>query len=170
MKKFAKSLLCFVLVISFALCLGACKKKPEKLAGMYVVTCITYADGTQLTGDALKQEMEEGYGLALEDTYLQLNADGTGVLSVYGFSRDIGFEYGKFWYGDIVEYSVIIDEEMALEFDEDGLPIEQEESEEPTEFIVPESIKQEMTISRKTITLDPEDLGETFTFTKVNTK
>lgn len=168
MKNIMKSLLCVALALCLALCLCACGGSKQdsnaKLEGTYVLSKITYADGTTLTDDDLKAEIEEGWGLAPEDTYLELYSDGTGMLCVYGLPQEIAFADGKFWYTEFLDLGVEFEE--VLEFDEEGFPIENTSTEETTEPTVPEDIKLPFTVSGKTITLDPDGLGETMTFTK----
>lgn len=168
MKNITKTLLRAVLALCLVLCLCACGSKQTanaKLEGTYVLSKLTYADGTTLTGDELKTEFEEGWGMDLEDNYLELHSDGTGVLCVYGLPQEIAFADGKFWYSEFLDLSIGVEEDV-LEFDEDGFPIESSVTGETTEPTVPDDIKLPFTVSGKTITLDPDGLGETMTFTK----
>ena len=175
MKKITKILLCSLLALSL-LGLCACGKKgtvdssdPEaikKLEGTYYLSAITYADGTKLAGDELVAEMQEIWGLEPEDNYLLLNGDGTGVLCIYDFAQNIGYEYGKFWYSDFLDFGIVIEEEI-FEFDEEGLPIENTTpTTEATEPTIPEELKLDFTVSGKTITMDPDECGELMEFTK----
>lgn len=162
MKTITKALLCILLAVSLLLGLCACD---NSLEGTYVLSSISYADGTTLSGKDLEAEMEAIWGTALSDTYLTLNADGTGVLCVYGFDQEIGYEDGKFWYTMDLESGLYIDEDV-LEFDEEGFPIEDTTPTEDTEPTIPEEIQKDFTVDGKTITLDPEGFGEVMTFTK----
>ena len=175
MKKIAKILLCSLLALSL-LCLCACGKKgtgdssdPEaikKLEGTYVLTAMTYSDGTKLTGDELVTELQEVWGLEPEDNYLLLNGDGTGVLCIYDFAQNIGYEYGKFWYSDFLDFGIVIEEEI-FEFDEEGFPIENTTpTTEATDPTIPADLLMEFTVSGNTIALDPDGLGELYEFTK----
>lgn len=155
--------LCLLLVFSLVLCLAACSGK-EDSSGTYQLTGLKYADGTELTGDALKTEIEEGWAVALSDVYLTLNGDGTGILSVYGIEQEIGYKDGYFWYTDSLDIGLEIEE--PLEFDEEGFPIENTEETEPTEPVIPEDIRLPLTISGKTVTLDPDGFGDMLTFTR----
>ena len=163
MKLITKLFLCILLVVSLTLTLCACGKG---LAGTYVLSRLTYPDGTVIEGTALETEMSEVYGMELSETYVTLNEDGTGIICVYGFDQEIGYEDGKFWYLMELESGLYIEEEF-LEFDEEGFPIIDTTVTEETEPTVPEEIKYDFTISGKTITLDPEGMGEVMTFTKV---
>lgn len=172
MKKIAKIFLCALLAVSL-LCLCACGGKGgtasssgKKLEGTYILSAITYADGTKLTGDDLKTEMEEVWGMELSETYLQLNGDGTGVLCVYGLPQEIGYENGKFWYSEFLDLGIELEEDI-LEFDEEGFPIiDTTPTTEATEPTIPEDLKLDFTVSGKTITLDPDGLGDVMAFTK----
>ena len=163
MKTITKTLLCILLTVSLMLSLCACGKRLE---GTYILSSITYPDGTVLEGKELETEMSEVFGMELSETYVTLKEDGTGVMCVYGFDQEIGYENGKFWYLMDLESGLYIEEEI-LEFDEEGFPIEDTTPTEETEPTVPEEIKMDFTVSGKTITLDPEGLGEVMTFTKV---
>lgn len=165
MTKFVKSLLLVLLTLSLMLGLGACgdkeEKSTEKLVGTYILSKLTYADDVELTGDELKKEMEDIWCMDVSDTYVELRADGTGSLSVYGLSMEIGWKDGYLWYSEFLDLGL----DEILEFDEDGLPIENT-TEETTESTIPEDLRIPFTVSGKTISLDPEGLGEIMEFTK----
>ena len=163
MKSIAKILLCLLLVASLMLGLCACKKN---LAGTYILSRIVFEDGTVLEGEELEYEMEYVFDMKLSDTYLKLNEDGTGTICIYGFEQEIGYDESSIWYMMDMELGMYLDDYYPMEFDEDGVPIEGDIPEE-TEPTVPEEIKKPFTLKGKTITLDPEDLGEMMTFTKV---
>ena len=168
MAKSVKSILIALLILSLLLGLCACGNKEanaaEKLAGTYVLSKLTYADGVELTGGELKTELEEIWCMEVADTYLELRSDGTGSLSVYGMSMEIGWKDGYLWYSDFLDFGLHMDEDI-LEFDEDGVPIENT-TVETTEPTIPEDLRIPFTVSGKTISLDPEGLGEIMEFTK----
>ena len=116
MKTITKTLLCILLTVSLMLSLCACGKRLE---GTYILSSITYPDGTVLEGKELETEMSEVFGMELSETYVTLKEDGTGVMCVYGFDQEIGYEDGKFWYLMDLESGLYIEEEI-LEFDEEG--------------------------------------------------
>ena len=162
MKLFTKLLLCVLLTLSLTLSLCACGKGQE---GTYTLTRITFDDGTVLDGKVLEEEMRDTYGIELSDNYITLNEDGTGIVCIYGFGQEIGYKNGKFWYLMDLDSGLYIDEDI-MEFDEEGFPIEDTTPAEETEPTIPEEIQRDFTVSGKTITLDPEGIGEVMTFTK----
>ena len=153
------------LCVSVAVCLllGLCACKKEK-SGTYILSSITYADGTTISGKDLQTEIEDVWGMELSDIYLQLNPDGTGILSVYGIEQEIGYKDDYFWYTDYLDVSLEIEE--PLEFDEEGFPIENTEETEATEPEIPEDLRLPLTVSGKTVTLDPDGFGDILTFTR----
>lgn len=157
------NILCLLLVFGLVLCLAACSGK-EGSSSTYQLTGLKYSDGTELTGDALKTEIEEGWAVELSDIYLTLNGDGTGILSVYGIEQEIGYKDDYFWYTDYLDVSLEIEE--PLEFDEEGFPIENTEETEATEPEIPEDLRLPLDISGKTVTLDPDGFGDILTFTR----
>ena len=162
MKTIFKALLCVSLAVCLLLGLCACKKEKS---GTYILSSITYADGTTISGKDLQAEIEDVWGMELSDIYLQLNPDGTGILCAYGLEQEIGYQDGKFWYLSELDYDPDLSDDI-MEFDEDGFPIEDAAPTQETEFVVPEEIKMDYTRSGKSITLDPEGLGEIMTFTR----
>ena len=161
MKTITRMLLCVSLAVCLLLGLCACKKEKS---GTYILSSITYADGTTISGKDLQTEIEDVWGMELSDIYLQLNPDGTGILSVYGIEQEIGYKDDYFWYTDYLDVSLEIDE--PLEFDEEGFPIENTEETEATEPEIPEDLRLPLTVSGKTVTLDPDGFGDILTFTR----
>ena len=162
MRQMAKVLLCVLLVISLTLSFCACGKK---LTGTYVLTKVSYEDGTVIEGKTLAEEMREFWGMEPSDNYITLNKDGTGILCVYGYEQEIGYQDGKFWYLMELDSGLFFEEEI-VEYDEEGFPIIDDTPTEETEPSIPEEIMHDFTVSGKTITLDPEGFGEIMTFTK----
>ena len=161
MKTITRMLLCVSLAVCLLLGLCACKKEKS---GTYILSSITYADGTTISGKDLQTEIEDVWGMELSDIYLQLNPDGTGILSVYGIEQEIGYKDDYFWYTDYLDVSLEIEE--PLEFDEEGFPIENTEETEATEPEIPEDLRLPLTVSGKTVTLDPDGFGDILTFTR----
>lgn len=175
MKKIAYRLLSAVLLFSLLLCFAACNKQdpssPESLAGTYYLSSITYSDGSSLSGDALRTEFEDGWGMALTDNYVELRTDGTGTVCIYGFPQEIAYADGYFWYPEFLMDEIYVEDEVIIEevVTEDGEVMEiivPVETTEPAETTIPEELKNPFTVSGNKITMDPEGLGETMTFTK----
>lgn len=168
MRNSVKTLLIALLALSLLLGLCACGGKKNasasKLAGTYVLSKLTYADGAEVSGDELKQELTDIWGLELSENYLELHDDGTGVLCTYGMYMDIGWKDNYLWYSDYLDFGLYLEEDI-MEFDEDGLPIENTTT-ETTEATIPEDLRIPFTVSGKTISLDPDGLGDIMEFTK----
>lgn len=104
MKRAVKSVLCLVLVLSMFLCLCACSSGDKDAAvGKYEVVSME-AEGMTID----KEMIDMIFGDV--DFYIELKADGTGVLAVMGESEEIGWADGKMWpaedKSDTIEYTL----------------------------------------------------------------
>ena len=93
MKKTLKMILCLSLVLAMALSMVACgDKKEEKasIAGHYDLASMTI-DGKSFTQDELAALMGD------LEIYVELNDDGTGVLSLSGETADMAWKDGQIW-------------------------------------------------------------------------
>lgn len=101
MKNTITKLLCVAMVLCMLLTLAACGN-----AGKYVLSAAKI-DGEKYDAD----ELEE-IGLDPEDCYIELKADGTGEVSLFGDEEDIEWKGNEMWPED--------DEDDVQEFDIDG--------------------------------------------------
>ncbi|MBE6980761.1 MAG: hypothetical protein E7437_00380 [Ruminococcaceae bacterium] len=96
MKKTLKLALCLVLVLCTCLCMVACGGDDEgSIAGKYVIYSMD--DGSQtIKGDDLNTILS-AMGLTNESMYIELNADGTAEMSVFGETAEMAYAAGKIW-------------------------------------------------------------------------
>ena len=105
MKKTMKLALCLILVLSTVLCMAACGgDDKDSIAGRYVVYSMD-TEGMTIKGETLTAALS-AMGMSADDMYIQLNADGTGEMSVFGETAEMAYADGKIWSIDEPEEKV----------------------------------------------------------------
>ena len=103
MKKCLRVVVCLVLALGIFMCLGGCGSDTEpktgntpsikeNAVGRYELKKVQWANGTAVSGDALKT-VEDQMG----DMYVELFRDGTATLALYGQVQDMEFSEDKMW-------------------------------------------------------------------------
>ncbi len=105
MKQFVKISLCLLLVVGMLACFAACDISSilgGSQAGTYYLTKVE-SDGMSMSVKDM-----EALGFSAEDLkmYVQLNNDGTGVLSIFGEEEKISWGDGQIWPTDEPEDKV----------------------------------------------------------------
>ena len=94
MKKTAKILLCLVLVISLSATLIACGGSDD-ISGRYSISAMEM-NGTKVEGELLETTLSM-LGLSGSDMFVELNADGTGTMSILGQTQALEYADGQIW-------------------------------------------------------------------------
>ena len=93
MKKIVRILLCLALIagmLSLAACGGS-----DDVTGRYAISAMDMG-GTEIDGAMLDASLT-AMGIEREDMYIELKADGTGVMSVMGEVAQMEYKDGKIW-------------------------------------------------------------------------
>lgn len=89
MKRVLSVTLCAVLILSLALCLGACGK--SDITGRYNLKSME-AEGITFDMEKLKQMAGED-----AEAYIELRADGTATMSMMGEVAELKYADGQMW-------------------------------------------------------------------------